>query len=256
MFRKISIALLSATTTALAAMHLIVPAQAALIVGGSSLLTPEYASDLEGWLGEGPLVLTKIFAKASGYNAEDFHIRVDGQGRTFSLIEAFDQASGTRAIIGGYNPQSWNAYAGFHITIPNSERTAFLFNLSAGTVHRQLLDGQGHHGNEGIYQTYNYNSFGPTFGGGGYVSDIYTDFTLSGGLTYVNSYANPDLTNYHRSLITNSFSAYWHDIGELEVFRIGPQNVEPVPEASSIGLATAATVLLLVFSLMRRRAEA
>lgn len=252
--RNVSSVLLTVGAFLAATVQSVAPAHAGLIVGGSALLNNGDVASLEGWLGEGPLVLTNIFTKAPGNNAGDFHAAADGQGRTFSVIEAFDQNSGVRVIIGGYNPQSWNSSEGYHITIPDSEHTAFLFNLTAGTVHRQLLNGQGLFGNEGIYQTYNIGIWGPVFGGGGFPHDIWTDYTLTGGLTYVNSYANPDLTNYHRSLLTNSIAAYDHTIGGLEVFKIGPQSTEPVPEPSMIALLAMALMSLLGVSSLRSRA--
>jgi hypothetical protein len=62
----------------------------ALLFGGvrqakASLLTPAYQSQLESWLGEGPLILTNIYTKQAGDTSFDFHSAVDGQGRTFTL---------------------------------------------------------------------------------------------------------------------------------------------------------------------------
>ena len=67
---------------------------AGMIVGGSTLLTPTYVSELETWLGEGPLELTNVYTKAPGNTSLDFHAAVDGLGPTFVVMQATED-SGT-----------------------------------------------------------------------------------------------------------------------------------------------------------------
>jgi hypothetical protein len=117
-------------------------ASAAIVVGGSELLTPAYAQQLQDWLGEGPIALTNIFTKATGDTSADFHAAADGQGRTFSVLEVLTvNGEVATQIIGGYNPQSWSSNAGWHLSPTNAERTAFLFNLSTTEKQDQKADG-------------------------------------------------------------------------------------------------------------------
>src|SRR5262245_26901215 len=62
-------------------------AQAGTIVGGSSLLSLSDVTQLETWLGEGPLTLTNAYTKTPGDTSTTFHNAVDGIGRTFAIIE-------------------------------------------------------------------------------------------------------------------------------------------------------------------------
>jgi hypothetical protein len=146
-------------------------ANAGTIIGGSTLLTTGYVTQLENWLGEGPLALTNIFTKGiTGSNSTDWHNAVNNQGRTFSVFEIVDNNQAT-LVIGGYNPQSWNSSGGYNFTPNDADRTAFIFNLTTGVVQRQCLSaGPINCGYDfadyGRYQTYNYTAYGPTFGGG------------------------------------------------------------------------------------------
>ena len=133
-------------------------ANAGVIIGGSSMLGGGEVSQLEGWLGEGPLTLTNIFTKGvDGTTGSSFHAAADGQGRTLSVMQV--TKNGETSIIGGYNPQSWSSSSSYSFTIPVEERTAFIFNLSTSTIHYQELLTA-----EGQYQTFNYPTYGPTFG--------------------------------------------------------------------------------------------
>ena len=74
------------------------------------LLIPDYATQLEAWLGQGDLTFTKVYTKAAGHDASDFHAATDGQGATFTLFQAIYQD--TPYVLGGYNPQSWSSIDG------------------------------------------------------------------------------------------------------------------------------------------------
>ena len=65
------------------------PARAVVVVGGSSLLSPVGAAQLETWLDATPLYsgslqLTNIFTKTAGSTGLDFHAAVDGRDPPFS----------------------------------------------------------------------------------------------------------------------------------------------------------------------------
>jgi hypothetical protein len=82
-------------------------AQAGAIVGGSSLLTTSELAQLETYLGEGPLTITRIFEKQPGLaHSANFHAAADGAGRTFTVFEMTDD--GVTRLMGGYNPLSWS----------------------------------------------------------------------------------------------------------------------------------------------------
>ncbi len=221
-------------------------ANASSILGGSDLLNIAGADLLEGWLGEGELVFTNIFDKVpgDGNNSLSFHAAVDGRGRTFSLIEVIDGSGNTLEVIGGYNPQSWSSIGSSNGTPLDSERTAFIFNLTDSTIQRQIL-GAGNVG-YGVIQTFNSSSYGPMFGG----HDINVDSSLSRGYTYAISYGTDGVWGYADS-ITGIMSNDLR-IGDIEVFTIALENtpaVVPIPAAAPMVLLG----MGLVAALRRRK---
>jgi hypothetical protein len=213
-----------ATAVAFTAAGLSSQLSASVVVGGSTLLNQAYADQLETWLGEGPITLTKIYAKQTGDDSFDFHAAVDGKGRTFSVIEILansatdvvtGQTNNLYQIIGGYNPQSWRSDGrdgDWNYTPADADRTAFLFNLTTSEIQRQSLTA---HPSNGEYQTYNWSFYGPTFGGG---HDIHVRFDLSSGYTYNNSYGG---TSFSNNILSGG--AYYHNpvgYGAIEVFQI------------------------------------
>ncbi|MDP6813059.1 MAG: PEP_CTERM-anchored TLD domain-containing protein [Alphaproteobacteria bacterium] len=248
-----------------AALFIALPAQAASIVGGSSMLGASEAAQLETWLGQGSLTLTNIFTKGvTGTTSTDWHNTVDNQGATFSIMEmvAYDPSQGQNVtqIVGGYNPQSWDASIGNWVITPNdADRTAFIFNLTTGVLHRQCRstdpvicgydNDTGPDNWIGQYQTFNRIDFGPTFGNG---QDLFVGSTLNFGLSSNYSYGvagglpgsgslnglDPNPTGYH-----------WVSVGDLETFTVAvsPNDV-PAPGALALfGLG------LLGLGVMRRR---
>jgi hypothetical protein len=133
------------------------------IVGGSSLLDAARLAQLEGWLGQGELTLTNVFTWQAGNSPDDFHAAANGKGATFAVLSV--NVGGVATLIGGYNPQSWASSGGWNMTIPDSERTSFLFNLTTDQVLRQKMAADGFL-DAGSYQARNVASLGPTFGGG------------------------------------------------------------------------------------------
>jgi hypothetical protein len=147
------------------------------------ILTPAYETQLEAWLGQGPLTFTNLYAKAPGDDSGTFHSAVDGQGATFTLFEAVFGSSAY--ILGGYNPQSWASCCDFNYTFPDDTRTAFIYNLTTGVMQTQRLTSDPFDGFHGMAQTFNDPSFGPTFGGG---HDLYVSSNLSEGSAVQVSY--------------------------------------------------------------------
>ncbi|WP_426072777.1 PEP_CTERM-anchored TLD domain-containing protein [Janthinobacterium sp. DSP2-3-3] len=205
---------------------------------GKSLLSPGYQARLETWLGEGHLALTNIYSKATGDTSLDFHKASDGKGRTFSVMEATN-SSGKTWLVGGYNPQSWSSTDGTHVTMDDSQRTAFLFNLTSDFMLPQLkqyFNGDG----IGKDQTYNQANYGPTFG---YGHDLYVPQDLThGGSSFLYTYNYLGQPSTGVSLLDGSV---WHGndvvFGAIQVF-----SISAVPEPATYGLVLAGLLVLLV----------
>ncbi|EZP39622.1 PEP_CTERM-anchored TLD domain-containing protein [Janthinobacterium lividum] len=231
----------SAFLLAVAGAGFCLSAQAA---SGPSLLSPTYQGQLETWLGEGHLKLDAIYTKSAGDTSLDFHKASDGKGRTFSVMEATN-SSGKTWLVGGYNPQSWSSTDGTHVTMDDSQRTAFLFNLTSDFMLPQLkqyFNGDG----IGKDQTYNHANYGPTFG---YGHDLYVPQDLThGGSSFLYTYNYLGQPSTGVSLLDGSI---WHSndvtFGAIQVF-----SISAVPEPATYGLILAGLFVLL----MRQRGRA
>lgn len=214
-------------------------AGAATINGGSTLLNNPLAAQLETWLGQGSIALTNIFTRQSNNTTVDFHAAADGKGATFSVVGVryFDQGQNSyaNAIIGGYNPQSWDSSGNWHFSFNAADRTAFIFNLTTGTRLNQSTD------YSGSYQTMNYSGYGPTFGGG-FDLGLYS---LGSGEANQLSYGNPTQNVFGGS----SRQLFW--VTDLEVFTIAP--TQPVPEPETYAMLLAG--LGVMGAVARRRAR-
>jgi hypothetical protein len=237
-------------------------AHAGSVVNGGMLMTQAYADQLAGWLGEGDLVLTNIFSSTpgDGKNSYGFHGAADGQGRTIVLFKvnagnytSLDYANGNQyysafvqeQIVGGYNPQSWASTGDHHTTNDDSDRTAFIFNLSTSVIQHQRLQGDPHGDSWGSSQTYNRGDFGPSFGNGDLGSgDLYSAFMRQ------TSYGEaPENFPYGGINILGLPGSTGVSLGALEVYTIAnAPSAVPTPAAAAGGL-----VLLGGMRLLRRR---
>jgi hypothetical protein len=212
----------------------------------ATLLSAADHAQLSSWLGEGPLGLDLLFAKAPGKTAADFHAAADGKGRTFTVMQAYG-VDGRAWLVGGYNPQSWSSKGGFNMTPDEADRTAFLFNLTSGVRFQQLpvLAGDDY----GAMQTVNDAGKGPTFGAG---FDLLVPFDLtSGGVSALLSYNNgAHHQNPFTSLLDNT---PYHGVANVRFGDIEVYTVHLVPEPGAGWLAGAG---LAALALARRRRKA
>lgn len=231
----------------------VAPVRAAAIVGGSSLLSAAYADQLESWLGEGAITLTNIYTKKAGDRGADFHGAVDNKGRTFVVIYGTEANTGASAVFGGYDPDSWNSWEGWHLNAAVADRKSFLFNLTDAKRYDQrttaFTGGSWNSVDSGQYQAYNSGGYGPAFGGG---HDIFVNDTLDLGYSFLWSYTDDNAPTYPSKSIVDGSAYNGMDlrIGGIEVFTIG--EAASVPEPGSIALAGLALSALAVAG--RRRA--
>lgn len=246
-------------------------ASAGTIVGGSSMLTGAHVTQLEGWLGEGPLELTNIYTKTSGDTSTDWHTNVDGQGRTFSILEMVAsnaQGQTITHIVGGYNPQSWRSTGPVWNDTPNdADRTAFIFNLTTDIVQRQCLTTDaatcGRDGSdEGYRQTRNDATRGPVFGGG--FDLTVNSSTLNSGYSWNWSYDVAAGTGGGTAgggnvngIDGNPSLWQWTSVGALETFTIAEDTSDPgTTEVPAPGILAIFGIGLLGLGFARRKRAA
>jgi hypothetical protein len=214
---------------------------AAAVTSGPSLLDESREAQLERWLGAGDLVFTPIFTGTPGATSLDFHSAADGKGPTFTLLQVTSPA-GASFLAGGYNPQSWSSSDGWHVTVPDSERTAFLFNMTVPAVYRQvpstyILPSQGSR------QTFNAADQGPTFGAG---PDLFVNDKLDTSLSWQVTYGDP--LDQGKSIFDRSIGGQLFHIDSLQLFA-----VSPVPEPASAAMFAAGLGLIGTLARRRRR---
>ena len=194
------------------------------------IMTTELKTQLLGWLGRSDVQLDQLFVKKDGDSAANFHAAVDGKGATFSLLRARDSAGNT-FLIGGYNPQSWNTLDGDHVTLPEDERTAFIFNATAGHMYRQVPTppDQGVP-DYGSHQTYNCPQCGPSFGSG---ADLLVNNDLTtGGSSLLTSY-------YSLEPGSEPFGSSLAGTGQFTYTAMEVYGVRVVPEPGTLALMMA-----------------
>lgn len=198
----------------------------------SQLLEPSSTAQLQRWLGAGPASFKRIYRREPGDTSEDFHTASDAGGPTFVLLSLTNPA-GKNYLVGGFNPQSWSSDDGWHDTPYDSQRTAFLFNLTAPAVYRQvttdyILPSQG------LRQTFNAPDYGPTFGAG---HDLYVNESLESAFSWQVSFGDP--LESGASIIDRSIGGQIVRVDALEVFA-----VSVVPEPAGYALLLAGLGLL------------
>ena len=221
-----------------------------VIVGGSTLLTQSSADQLATWLGEGDLKLTNIFSHTTGdgQNYSDFHNKVDGKGRTFTIAEV-TSIGASKIIVGGYNPQSWSSDGTNNNAVTDPERTAFLFNLSAAIPFELKEKLVAVDNNVGLVRTNNQATHGPSFGSGSDfgISAPNSVSSLDRGSAYQYSYGPAGLGG--NTLLGTTLGvgqSIPFTIDRLEIFTVA--DVAPLPSAALVGF-----VLLGGFALTRGR---
>jgi hypothetical protein len=203
------------------------PAAAGDISGGSRLLDEGKHAQLERWLGAGEFNLNNVYTWQAGESSADFHAAADGKGAGFTLLDVSNDA-GDSYLVGGYNPQSWNASEGWHETERDWQRTAFLFNFTEPAVYRQILSNYVLP-SQGQRQTFNGIDFGPVFGSG---PDLFVSDTMDVGLSWQLSYGNPSEEGF--SIIDRSQGGQTVRIDGMEIFAITPIP-EPGRQAMLLG---------------------
>ena len=136
--------------------------------------------------------------------------------------------------MGGYDPQSWALNEAWHETERDWRRTAFLFNMTAPAVYRQILSSYAL-SSQGQRQTYNDAGVGPVFGAG---PDLFVDDRLDGALSWQLGYGNP--AEEGLSIIDRTRGGENVRVDALEVFAITPV---PEPGAAAMLLAGVGVVL-------------
>lgn len=211
-------------------------------LGGPSLLNAGREAQLESWLGAGDMAFSHLFTGVPGNTSLDFHSAADGKGPTFTLMQV-SNALGQSYLVGGYNPQSWSSSDGWHVTVPDWQRTAFIFNMTEPAVYRQvpsdyILPSQGSR------QTYNAPDHGPTFGAG---ADLFVNDRLDTSFSWRLTYGDP--AGEGKSIFDGSTGGQFFHIDALQLYA-----VSPVPEPATAGMLAAG--LAAIGALARRRQRA
>jgi len=219
-------------------------AKAVSFISGSSFLTHSQADQISTWLKDTPgltytgdLVFTRVFRRnddvPSIFNnaITGFHGSSDGIGPTITLLQVYGGANPNPQIIGGFNPQSWHQGGGYNFS-PLDDRKAFIFNFdlqgNGPAIYRQSTHafGQGH------YQTYNHSASGPGFG----ASDLYVDFTQSGGFAAMSSYC------VHNATLACEWTGQVSIVGEAFTTNISVMQFEVFTIESSLVVQAATPV--------------
>jgi TLD len=231
----------AAATIAFASLGASLPA-AAQATSGPTLLDASREAQLERWLGAGDVSFAPIFTGTPGLTSIDFHSAADGKGPTFTLLKV-SSPEGASYLVGGYNPQSWSSTDGWHETPFDSQRTAFLFNMTVPAVYHQvpatyILPSQG------LRQTFNAAGHGPEFGAG---PDLFVNDRLDSAFSWQVTYGDP--LDQGKSIFDRSVGAKLFHIDALQLFA-----VSPVPEPTAA--FTLAGGIALIVALARRKERA
>jgi hypothetical protein len=214
------------------------------IKGGSTLLDASRHAQLERWTGAGAFNLTNVYTLQPGDTARDFHAAGDGKGATFTLLQ-LTNALGDSYLVGGYNPQRWSSTDGWHVTERDADRTAFLFNMTAPAVYRQvpssyILPSQGSR------QTLNQAGIGPAFGAG---NDLFVNDRLDTAFSYQLTYGDP--RDEGKSIVDRSRGIELVEVDAMELFTLSP-----IPEPATAALLAAGAGVLAIAARRRKACAA
>jgi len=192
-----------------------------LAVAGTGLLTTADEAQLATWLGRSTVQLSALFSKADSDTSLQFHAAVDGKGPTITVMEATN-AAGQTWLVGGYNPQSWNSSGTANLTPLESDRKAFIFNLTALKKYTQIpiYDIPD---DFGAVQTLNDVAHGPSFGAG---FDLDVGSNLKSGSSSLISYCGDNCNTAWVNLLDGSANTAV-SYGRIEVYSI---SAVPEPE--------------------------
>lgn len=209
----------------------------------ASLLTAAGQAQLQDWLGR-PATLSQVYVMKPGDTAADFHAAADGKGATITLMRVGEGAQSW--LVGGYNPQAWASNNRWNETVTDAERTAFIFNLGAGRVYRQvpstyILPSLGQK------QTYNSIDHGPAFGEG---RDLWVDQGMSHAYSWLMTYGDPLLQGM--SIIDGSYPGPLPHLLPLQAMEVYAVSAVPEPRGYAMLLAGLG---LLALSTRRRMHE-
>jgi hypothetical protein len=231
-------------------------AHAGTIIGGSSMLDAADLTQLETWLGQGPIDLTNIFtknqrdARRDNDDSEDWHRAVDRKGPTFTVFEVTTpRCNGSRpfCIFGGYNDTSWTSNRPFNQRFDRDpldrDRKNFIFNLTTAVKLDQCLSTDRECGDNrrdlGQFSSVSTIRNGATFGGTGIsnsgLHDLHVDRSLNEGHNYQQSYgvndpSAPDGNHLMTSTLENANGQYrWSRVGAYETFTISSAQAVPAP---------------------------
>lgn len=221
-------------------------AHAGTIIGGSSMLDAADLTQLETWLGQGPIDLTNIFtknqtdARTDNDDSVDWHAAVDNMGPTFTVFEVttsdgnggFDDF-----VFGGYNDKSWDASLNnYRNDFSDTDRKTFIFNLTTAVKLDQCLSTDPECGDNsqdyGRFASYQNPTFGATFGGG---YDLLVNSQLNNGYNLQASYGvndpgAPDGNHGNISTLDNDDNSFvWQSVGAYETFTISSAQAVPAP---------------------------
>ena len=221
-------------------------AHAGTIIGGSSMLDAADLTQLETWLGQGPIDLTNIFTKnqtdlrTDNDDAVDWHAAVDNTGPTFTVFEVttsdgnggFDDF-----VFGGYNDESWDASLNtYRYDFDDADRKNFIFNLTTAVKLDQCLSTDpecGFNSQEvGRFASYEHPLRAASFGGG---HDLLVNSQLNHGYNWQFSYGvnDPGASDGNHVFIStldnDDTSESWQSVGAYETFTISSAQAVPAP---------------------------
>jgi hypothetical protein len=205
---------------------------------GGTLLDQSNRRQLERWLGAGEFTFNNVFTLQPGNTSLEFHNAVDGKGATFTLLQVTN-AGGDSFLVGGYNPQSWSSTDGWHVTEPDWQRSAFVFNMTDPAVYRQVPSNF-ELPSQGSRQTYNLADHGPTFGAG---PDLFVNDGLDTAISWQLSYGDP--ADAGKSIVDRSTGGQFVHVDAMELYTLSP-----IPEPAGAAMLAGGLGLL---ALLRRR---